>query len=219
MITPTQQIPEEIKKIALSVEIYDSAEKIGGIFGLHIDQIGALDAEIRSILLGQNSSSTFIDHLVKNLEIDKKLAVQIVQEVNKEIFVTIKSNLQSKNNLDEPTKAVIANIENAGNFSVEKGNTEGASSPDLDQITYADRAKILDGVENPPARQGAGSSNFPSSADIQAGTVKDNHTEPLVDYLLANPTGQTKKDVVVQVPKIIEPTKRLGPDPYREEAK
>ncbi len=219
-------ISPEIKKIALSAELYDKSEKIGNIFGLHIDQIGELDTEIRSILIGKKNSANFIVDIIKNLEINRELADKILIEVNKEIFSTIKLNFQSQTESDE---SVVSSIENAGNFSIEKeevGKTNGNG------VTYADRAKILNDLENPPGRN-ATASNFStpivSGSKTGSGTAPENYTEPLVDYLLANPIAQSEKKIVVEtkdtVPQAkIAPTtpvvpKKQGPDPYREAVK
>lgn len=217
-----QKIPEEIKKMALSVEIYDKAEKIGNLFGLHIDQIGELDTEIRSILLGKNTSSTSIERLTKNLEIDQKLANQIAAEVNKEIFATIKSNLQSQTISEEST---ITNLEHAGDFSVEK---EKPIENNTNPVTYADRGKILRGLEDSQIQVETTKSNFPTftNSSIKSERVIENYTEPLVDSLLSKPLEQKEnkavpniKETLLQTKTIPVVPKRSGPDPYREEMK
>ena len=229
-----EKLPADLQAAITSPEIHDKIEAIGKRYSLMLDQLGELVDEIGLILLGLEKSSNFVSRASRRLGISSKAATMIGQDVNKEIFDAIKDSLR-KVEVEVPSEQIdnasisnqtVSEIESAGNFSVEKDATQGDGSPDLDQITYADRAKILDGVENPPANLGPDAPNFPSSADLKAGTAKNNHTEPLVDYLLSNATGQGKKDVVVQPPSNLPvspaPTvapKRTGPDPYREEAK
>lgn len=225
-----QKIPEGLQKMALSVEIYDKAEKIGNLFGLHIDQIGELDTGIRNVLLGKSDSSAFIEYLKKNLEISQNLANQITTEVNKEIFDAIKSNLQSQTESNEST---ISSIEQAGNFRVEKEAPEQNNN----SVTPADRAKILAGVEDPQTSTSTQTSNF--STPLVSGSSsgqrpsQENYTEPLVDYLLANPIAQSEKKVTVETKDAVKDTvpqvktaptapiapERRGPDPYREAIK
>ena len=74
---PPQNIPQQIKRLAFSPEIYKQTEKIGDMFNLHIDQIGELDAEITDIFMGKSESKKFVEHIITRLEIDRKLANQI----------------------------------------------------------------------------------------------------------------------------------------------
>src|SRR5690348_837509 len=90
-----ENIPQQFKELARSAELYDTVEKIGATFDLHIDQIGELDAEIRDILEGSSQSADFSKHVAERLEIDRSLAEKITLAVNKEIFGAIKSKLQS----------------------------------------------------------------------------------------------------------------------------
>lgn len=228
-----------MKDLALSPEIFDACEKIGNKFSLHIDQIGELDAQIREILLGQAKSSELTRDLQKYLEIDQKLANQIAEEVNKEIFATIKSNLQSRSETNQP----LSSLERVGGFSVEKEVVETENS----DVTEADRGEILAGLENPqprvatpggnpplnlptderskgmPGAMGVGASINKTSSftRLTNPTTPDNHTEPLVDYLLSKPAGQSTQKVSAEpTTNPSNPTstapKRSGPDPYRE---
>ncbi len=237
------QTPPEFKKLADSAELYDRSEAIGAKFGLLIDQVGELDAEIRDILNGVSESSDFIKHIMARLEINRDLAEKIVEEVNKAVFQTLKDQMQAQAAIED-TKTSISNIEKVGGFSIEKDRT--ATEP---KVTSADREKILDHLENPPTQP----ATYPKS------NSPENHTEPLVDHLLQNSVGQLApkphheapapgnlpvveetplKAPITQapvqpaqapVPTQLKPTatpeipktppappKRSGPDPYRE---
>ncbi len=223
-----QQISEKIRLFANSVELYNIVEKIGAKFKLHIDQMGSLDAEIGDVLLGFSKSSEFINNTIKRLEINESLANQIATEVNKEIFATIKSNLQTQTESNELT---ISSIEQAGNFRVEKEAPEQTNNT----VTPADRARILAGVEDPQTPTSAQTSNFStplvsgSSSGQKSSSESENYTEPLVDYLLANPIAQSEKKVTVETkdtvpqakiaPAVPVVPKKEGPDPYREAVK
>jgi gas vesicle protein len=52
--------------------------------------------EVRKILLGKSKSEDLLDNLSKVLEINKSSAGQIVEEINKQIFSTLKSKMQAQ---------------------------------------------------------------------------------------------------------------------------
>ncbi len=202
----------QIESLAASAKIFDDCEKVGNIFGLHIDQIGELDSLVRQTLQGQAKSSDFISNLQKNLEIERSLAEKISSEVNKEIFETMKSEIQSKSH-----DSTINNLEQIGGFSIEKNANEvGVEAP------TEDRAKLLNSIENPSSHA-------------------NNFSEPLIDHLLGNTAGKEEEKIVtspqistvatekVTAVKPITPENlptdtapasipevRKGPDPYRE---
>ncbi|MBP6858555.1 MAG: hypothetical protein KBC33_01850 [Candidatus Pacebacteria bacterium] len=167
------QTPPEFKKLADSAELYDRSEAIGAKFGLLIDQVGELDAEIRDILNGVSESGDFIKHIMQRLEIDRGLAEKIVAEVNAAVFQTLKEQIQAQTTVEE-NAASVANIEKVGGFSIEKERVATES-----KVSAADRSQILEHLENPPVPKGAYSKSS-----------SDNHTEPLVDHLLQNSVGQ-----------------------------
>jgi hypothetical protein len=186
-----QQTPLEFKKLADSVELYDQSEAIGAKFGLHIDQVGELDAEIRDVLNGVSASSDFSKHIIERLEIDRKLADQIVAEVNTAVFGALREQMQSSS-ISNEEKTTISSLERAGNFNIEptmgqngNGVGDGKQDGNWKDVTHADRDAILAGVEDPKN----------DGADTQNGDA-----EPLVDYLLQNPIGQREHKVLDHVP-------------------
>jgi len=202
------EIPEEIKKIALSIELSDQIRKVGESFDLHVDQIGELGAEIREILFGKKKSKDFINSLVTQLEINTETANKIAVEVNKNIFLVIKNNLQNKSLLDLQDNT---SLETAGNFTVEP--REGSDDHGMQNVETKD--EVIAGIENPVP------------AEPRQSTAKpENHTDTLlIDHLLAGPIVSVEKKLeqkapttVLQVPKpSIKPqTKPNGPDLYRE---
>jgi hypothetical protein len=168
-------IPENIKKFANSPDIYISVEKIGGIFGLHIDQLGELDAEIRSIILGINESSDFIKHISERLEIDKDLAEKIAVEVNKEIFSVLKAQMQSenKNSSGYNTESNINALEQAGRFEIVKdGVVEDGTRVSATNITAGyTTPKTNNNVENIQADNLLKASSIPKSKPIQPNNI------------------------------------------------
>ena len=60
-------IPNDIKELVTSPEIFLACEKIGKDLGLHVDQIGELDAQVREILRGKAKSENLLSDLKKYL--------------------------------------------------------------------------------------------------------------------------------------------------------
>lgn len=145
------QIPDAIIEFAKSAEIYIICEKIGSTFGLLIDQVGEIDSEIRGVLLGANKSSDFTEHIVSRLEISHRLAEQITEEVNNQVFKVLKTKIQSDNSLPSQTRTQanntviptskpshISDLEKAGGFTIEDGSgpmtTESHKEPLADHL-------------------------------------------------------------------------------------
>ncbi len=152
------QIQNLSQEMANDPKLFGICEIIGSGFGLHIDQVGALDSEIRGIFLGINKSSDFIDHIKTRLEIDNDTAQKIATEVNSKIFVALKEKMQSAspvqpkpdtipNETKPPTEtkpAHITDLEKAGGFTIEHSgdmtqNGEGIGSDVLRVAQIRDR--------------------------------------------------------------------------------
>lgn len=197
------KIPDEYLKVAKSPEIFEACQKIGEKFSLMIDQVGELDAEISDVLVGSSESKDFTDNIMKRLEIGRGMAEQITSEVNSGIMQVLRDKLRQVSE-NQPSKH--ADIEAAGNFTIEPEHNSVASAPD---VTIHDRQEILSTIEEAK----------PSSAQNQK------YTEPLVDHLLTTPTARPVEKIVVRAPakpaevKVrSEASNRPGPDPYREPA-
>lgn len=226
-----ENTPEQFKQLANSSEIYDMVEELGKQFSLHIDQIGALDAEIRNVLLGSTQPSEFTKNISESMEIDMTLARKITEVVNSDILQKIRAGIQKQPSLaDEPVRNTqsVASLEQVGGFSMEPTGMADVENTAAD-VTHADKTDILAGIENPPQSQ--------KTVVPKAGMDgEDAHTEPLIDHLISSPTAVpqqtvTKKinlmekegDVPPNLPGAVpettqnaEKTRPSGPDQYRE---
>jgi len=113
-----QNIPTKLLELAASARIFDLSEAIGKELGLHIDQIGELDAQVREVLRGRARPDKFTEDIQKYLEIDPEVARQITALVNERIFATIREELKSQTSTDR--SADISSVERAGNFQIER---------------------------------------------------------------------------------------------------
>jgi hypothetical protein len=188
---PEQNIPPQIKKMAFSKEIYKETERISGVFGLHIDQMGELDAEIRDIFLGRVKSVDFVDHISKRLEVSKETALKIGEEVNKSIFQAIKSDLQT-----QTASATLSSLEQAGGFTVE-------THPEEAPVQTETPSEVIKNIENP----------VPAQPRTDTTLVDHLLSGPVV--AVEQKVEQKPQPAPVPKPQAA-PQKPAGPDPYRE---
>ena len=206
-----ENIPENILKLAESSSIFTACEKIGEKLGLHIDQVGELDAEIRQIILGRAHSENFVDDIKKSLEIETDLAEKIVAEVNVEIFQAIKNEMQQQT--EAAQKVDVANLEQMGKFKVEPHTADPYRGK---IVTSADKNDILSSIENPAPSPEIVTTKIPEERDL--------HTESIVEHFLtstaAQPEQTTTQPVAIPAENTPAPTKipekKSGPDQYRE---
>lgn len=204
-------IPNRFLELANSAELFDMSEKIGKEFGLHVDQIGELDAQIRAVLRGQAQPNTFTEDIKRYLEIDGELAGKIKERVNSDIFEVIKSELKTTAKSQSQEASSITEIEKMGQFQIEhKDMIVEKHSPRL-----PDRSSALASIEDPS----------PVKDAVAPQPSPDLHTDPLVDHLLSKPTAAPEKKIVAPVPETLKAqlqqkpapaAPRGGPDPYRE---
>ncbi len=240
-----KKVPEEVKKLFFAVETAEKILDIGESNGLMLDQVDTLIEETGLTMIGLKPAKQFVDTISSSLRIKGDVAKKIASEINSKVLSAIKtkSRVISENNSakdqevpENVTTSDISSLERVGGFSVEKEAPESGG-----EVTAADRSNILAGLENPPASMpshtvsphgqatppanlptDARSAAMPAAASAPAST--ENHTEPLVDYLLSNPAGRSTQKVTVSTPttpaapKPVSPTTPRTPknDPYKE---
>ncbi len=124
-----EQLPTEVKEAIASSEVNQKIRAIGEKHSLHIDQIGELVDETGLVMLGLEKSTDFIDHISNRCSIDKKSAQEIAQEINTEVFGSIRKHLQEGGDIfktnEEPLvsrlqhASKISAVEQAGGFKIE----------------------------------------------------------------------------------------------------
>lgn len=220
------KVPKELIELMSSQTLFDAIENIGNSIPLQLDQSGELYVIICEIITRKISSADFTKNVMRCLEVGADIAEKIRAETNRHIFDVIKSNMQSQSIQDD---SATKTLERIGGFSVEKETPESGG-----EVTAADRSDILAGLENPPAsvpsHTGTPPANLPTDTRsttmpaAPASAPADNHTEPLVDYLLSNPAGRSTQKVSVPSPsaptagKPVSTTTSPAPknDPYKE---
>ena len=186
-----EKLPKELQDAISSPDIHDKIQKIGGKHNLHIDQIGELVDQIGLVMLGLKKASNFVADTSARLSISQKNAKEVADDINREIFSTIKTHMreaeeQSTINDREIESKTISSIEHAGGFSVVKED----SGEDMGKaVTSADKADILESIENPqPGKETVSQKTGPGYDDRP-----ESFTEPLVDQLLENTTARPEE--------------------------
>jgi hypothetical protein len=188
-------VQEYVDSLLKSGELYDAAERVANKFGLHVDQLGEIAAQIEEVLRGRAKSSEFTKDIQKYLDIDESLANQITLEVNKEVFEAIKDKFK----FSVPDQSSTSDISRLGGFTIDNsGDTENnaGNEQSRESATVNTVAEALDGIENPPPAKKTIVNKGPE------------HVDPLVDHLLTTPVAMPAKKVDT-TPKIA-----YSKDPY-----
>lgn len=96
-----RSLPEEIQNIIYSPETANSVQSIGEKYNLHIDKMDKLILATEDVMAGDVSSEEFISHIKKELEIDQETANKIGQEINQQVFESIRDAIKSLSNKTE----------------------------------------------------------------------------------------------------------------------
>jgi hypothetical protein len=193
-------IPNQIQDFADSAELFRICSKIGGEFNLNLDQIGELDAQIRWVLRGQASATSFSSDIQPLLEIDADKARTITNRINKDVFDTLKNLMEA-----HTTETSLQAIEQAGGFEIERPMSNIPVGTSLNLLEQ--KRDIMEGVENPTQSQ---PTTYPKK-------------EPLVEQLLRGVTAVPEQKVVREAPIATKkpipasiPPRPTSSDPYRE---
>ena len=169
-------------------------ETVASNHDLMINQAGMLQNEILFVMLGMEPSSEFVDDMFRELGINREKANAVAKDVNDLIFAPIRKYLreweeQEEQKDQEPDKSQqsLADLERVGGFTIkptgQNGNGNGAVPANLPgaEVVTESKEDLVAGIENPPPLH-------PSSV-----APEENHTDILVDHLLANPTGAAEE--------------------------
>lgn len=159
------KLPTELQGILTSPHIVEKIKSVATKNGLLIDQMSSLFDITSYIILGLIPASKFSEMLIKETQVDKAKSLKIAEEINKEVFSTIKSMMREKQevadlsntpiqpaipqniNLDGNVSTItkpshITDLEKAGGFTIEHdmGNGEvGLGSEDLRAMPMRDK--------------------------------------------------------------------------------
>lgn len=90
-----KQLPMPVKTVITSEETAETIDQIGTKFNLHIDEKGKLGSELGLMLMGLRSPQDFATALKTKIGISDEVTRQIVGEVNTQIFIPLKEQMQA----------------------------------------------------------------------------------------------------------------------------
>ncbi|MFA6432523.1 MAG: hypothetical protein WCV82_01765 [Candidatus Paceibacterota bacterium] len=217
-----KQLPREIQNALTSTEIASKTKAISVKYALKLDQQSALFDLISYTMLGLASSKDFIKNLAKEAELTESVCVKIAEDVNSDIFSSIRSHMQEKDVVEpiQPIKKVDnASLEAAGNFSIEPTIGGNGHDTTAEAMTEGEKRELLAGIETPQTliRRTTPEAVAPAPEII--------HREPLVDQLLKGSASIPEEKIVRKVSESLNtpPASKVEPpnnlptnDRYRE---
>jgi len=221
------KLPKDLQNAISSTEVHDSIVAIGNKYGLHVDQLGEMVDLVGLIMLGLSPSKDFVKNFSQESGVKNDIASSIAEDINREVFDKIRTSMRAiednKESVEDHANAKpqqsMADLERVGGFTIEptgqNGNSNGggavpANLPGAEVVTES-KEDLLSGIEDP------------TEIPPKSAALEENHTDILVDHLLANPTGAaeekiTKKaEMPANMPIAKEaPKKTPTADSYRE---
>jgi hypothetical protein len=219
------KLPKDLQNAISSTEVHDSIVAIGNKYGLHVDQLGEMVDLVGLIMLGLSPSKDFVKNFSQEAGVKNDIASSIAEDINKEVFDKIRNSMKAIENTKESaeeqatakSQQSLADLERVGGFTIEptgqNGNGNGAVPANLPgaEVVTESKDDLVAGIENPPPLH-------PSSV-----APEENHTDILVDHLLANPTGAAEEKIEKPVQPVAKspiaqdtPKKAPAADSYRE---
>jgi hypothetical protein len=94
-------LPEKIQVAILSNDLQDKFNNISIKRSLPLDQSTAIENEALLVMLGLESTKSFIDNIQKNAGLSREKSTLIVHDINSEIFSSIRDSLEEIQLKDE----------------------------------------------------------------------------------------------------------------------
>ena len=89
-----KSLPQDIQLAMASTDVSNTILKIAEKHDLLLDKANELSEEVSYVMLGLTKSNNFVRTISKRLEIDEKKAIEIAQDINKEVFDKMRQSLQ-----------------------------------------------------------------------------------------------------------------------------
>ncbi len=116
--------PAAARAFISSGEMGKAVHAIGSKHQLHIDQIGALEAEIMAAMIGITDPNDLVENIAAVLNIDEQKSTLIANDANSEIFSKVRESM--KGSPQEPKKEPLAS-----QIPITTGNTPIVPTPSV----------------------------------------------------------------------------------------
>lgn len=160
-----QKLPEDLKDAMFSVDSAEIIQSLGKKYNLAIDKIGELADETGLVMLGLTHPRDFISNLAQRLNVDKETARKIAEEVNTQIFATVRESLKKIHGIGAtptqppPKEEILKEIEKADEDEPRQrreGTPEifkGTATPELLEPPHPFEAKTKEEVLRMPPEE------------------------------------------------------------------
>jgi hypothetical protein len=91
-IVPT--LPAPIRRFFAQRKLGETAHRLMERYALHIDQGAVLERELMFLLLGIKSPDEFASELYAQLPVSRQIVLDIISDINKEVFVPLREEMQ-----------------------------------------------------------------------------------------------------------------------------
>jgi len=145
-------LPEKAQSYLYSPEMIKALEDIGEQYKLHLNQVGTLEAEINSVLLGFTEPNDFVGILAESLELPEEQALALAGTVDEKVFQRVRALIRDSiqdsvptgvtNGLREPTASGMGVSDNPSFPGKQVGEVvvPSASTATRDTVSLADIA-------------------------------------------------------------------------------
>ena len=151
-LTPQQaeerirRLPQALRHVLFAGATADAVFDIGTKHKLLINKTGELAGEIGNFMIGATKPNEFVGNLVTRLEVDRATAKQIADDVNKQIFAAVRTELRKLHGIEEGNMNKESGITNTGSVPTEKAsNTKTPDKEDNVSSLFDDKLNFVEG--------------------------------------------------------------------------
>jgi len=203
------ELPDNVRRAVMGFNWADEITTIGREFGLHMDQIGALQYETMMIILGLSPSASYSNALVHALEIDKNTAEEIVMSANAHVFTELQDRAFG------PKEKPVSNIDDDYLEDIDYHDLRGPMSREgihlIDDDTPKPRTDLQSEINDISLRRNPGIDNrsldsFEMNREERNDHIEDNNSVnefPFVNEGNGNPVIASDTNPVI--PKNLNP--------------
>jgi hypothetical protein len=87
-------LPPEVRRLLYSTEMSGDIQQIGARHQLHVDQVGALEAEVAAVMIGVTQSNELAENIADALNLDRAKSEEIATDVGNTIFAKIRDAMK-----------------------------------------------------------------------------------------------------------------------------
>jgi len=194
-----KKLPQDLQDAITSNDINVALQEISKRSHLHIDQAGELADEVGLVLLGVVHPNDFLEDVFFRLKIDKKMAAEIVADVNEHIFKKVRESLMKVHRIDSLVPGGF------GGWSSTQSASTGETIPGKEEMLKEIEQEIETPTPIPTHEEKTDTAKvgIVSSATDHASMPKENTPKPVNTMSAASALDEQKKKIEMGEKEII----------------